>query len=227
MRKTLLTILTSLTIFLTQDSFSQDGRIQIPAEYVRQHLMGNNKLPDNIQGSPYVADSFLPGQVLINDNEPFRALLRYNAYLDEIQMKDDQNKTISLLKRNYIRARIVDDFYVIVDYIDSNGNKKQGYMVKVEEGNASLYRQNKKLFIEAKEATSSYGKDHPAKLVEKITYFLKKKDGLLTEMKFKKKEILKMLGDKDSELKKYILESNLKLKNETEVVQLIKHYNGI
>jgi len=244
MRKILLIIPIFFTVFLTENGFSQQraqpvdgaiiqipiiGRLEVPAEYTRQHLMGNNiVLAKDVQGSPYLTESFLSGQVLIDGREPYRKLLRYNAYLDEIQMKDDQNKTMSLLKREYIRARIAHDFYEIVSYIDSDGNEKKGYMVKVEEGNASLYRQNKKLFIDAKEAPSSYRKDQPAKLVEEMTYFLRKKDGLLTEMKFKKKEVLKMLGDKDSELKKYLSENNnIALKNEVGMAQLIRYYNTL
>ena len=57
-----------------------------------KNLMGNNILPDNIQGSPYLSDEFIPGKVVIKNDKPVMAALRYNAYQDEIQMKDPQNK---------------------------------------------------------------------------------------------------------------------------------------
>ncbi len=204
-----------------------DGRLIIPAEYVRQNLMGNNLLPSNIQGSPFLFDEFIPGKVVIKNDKPFMASLRYNAYQDEIQMKDPQNNTIALLKRDYIKVQIRNDRFHVMSFELADGSAKQGYLISLNEGKVSLFKRYKKIFIEGQEATSSYGSDKPAKLEEEVTYFLKKEDGVARELKLKKKELLNMLSDKESDLKAYISENKLKLKSAEEVVQLLNYYNSI
>ena len=109
----------------------------------------------------------------------------------------------------------------------ADGSQKQGYLIALAEGKASLFKRYKKVFIEGQEATSSYGSDKPAKLEEKVTYFLKTEDGVVRELRLKKKELLNMLSDKEGDLKNYISENKLKLKSTDEVIKLINYYNSI
>ena len=193
-------------------------RLELPRELVRNFQMGNNKLPTDLQGSPYLSEAFVPGLVKVNDNT-YNAVLRYNAYLDEIQMKNEQNQDIALLKRDYITANFGGKDFAIVTLPDN----KQGYVMRLAKGDISLYKRYVKEFVPEQEATSSYGKSKPPRLVDKISYYVKNGDQPIQEIKLRKKDFINTLGEQ--EVKSYLQENKSKLNTETDAIRLITHLN--
>jgi hypothetical protein len=53
------------------------------------------------------------------------------------------------------------------------------------------------------------------------------KDGSMVRIKKDKSNLLDLLQDKSSALKKYMLDQKLNLKNETHLIELVKHYNTL
>ena len=197
-------------------------RVDLPMEYVRNTAVGNNLLPENIVGTPYFSEGFIKGMVHTKEGNPYSAMLRYNGYSDQIELKD-MDKTISLLKRDYISATIGSKKYAIKKY-DENGTVKQGYFVVLNEGGLELLLKEDKEFVEGKEASTSYGNKIPPKFVERTTYYLKNGDMTAVPTKLKKKDILKLLGNKKA-LVDYVNSNGLKLKSEAEVIELLNFAN--
>ena len=197
-------------------------RVDLPTEYVRNTNLGNTILPENVQGSPYFSEGFVSGKVYTEKGEPYAAMLRYNGYNDQIEMKD-MDKTIALLKRDYVWATIGGKKYAINKY-QANNAEKQGYFVVLNEGNIQLLLKQEKEFVEGKEATTSYGSKVPPKFVEKLSYYLKKGDMPAVSIKLKKKELLGLLENK-KELVDFVNSNGMKLKNENEVIQLLNFAN--
>ena len=195
-------------------------RLELPGELVRNFQMGNNKLPTNLVGSPYLDEAFTPGTVKIKD-QTYNALLRYNAYLDEIQTKNEKNEDIALLKRDYITASFGGKDYAIIRFSEN----KQGYVIHLAKGDINLYKRYTKEFVAEKEATSSYSKSQPPKLIDKITYYIKKGDAPVQEIRLKKKDFINALAGED--VKSYLTENKAKLNKENEAIQLVRYLNAL
>jgi len=192
-------------------------RLELPTEMVRNFQMGNNKLPSNVKGSPYLNKTFMPGVATIKD-QSYTAILRYNAYSDEIEMKDEDNKNISLLKRDYITASFDGNNYEIINL----GNKK-GYVIVLEKGHYSLFKRYIKEFIPEKEGATSYNSGKPAQLIDNISYYIKIGDASAKQVKFRKNDLMNLLGEK--EVKSYAKMNKSKLNSESEVINFIKKLN--
>ena len=74
-------------IFMVVSSYSQS--IELPQE-IRTKIIEKNSIPEGVKGSPFFNDEFLIGTVYANNIKPFKAYLRYDAFNDEIQMKENK-----------------------------------------------------------------------------------------------------------------------------------------
>lgn len=217
MKKSLVLLLSLCTSSLFYAQVS-GVRTEFPTEMVRNFQMGNNQLPPNLVGTPFLEETFLPGIAQVKDKK-YNAVLRYNAYADEIEMKDENNDNIALLKRDYITATFGGNDYEIL-----NMGGKQGYVIALEKGEYSLFKRHQKEFVPEKEATSSYGSNKPAQLVDDITYYLKIGDEEATEIKLKKNDLAKILGEK--QVKEFAKMNKSKLNSEKDVIGLLKTLNA-
>lgn len=217
--------LIAATLINSSSLFAQN--IELPTRYVQNTNLGVNNIPENVKGSPYLNEVFSIGTVQIKSNEAYQAPMRYNAFNDEIEMKDG-SQTIALMKRDYIKATINSELFAINSFKE-NGSLKQGYFVELNQGDAQLLHRKKIILKEGREATSSYSNDLPAQFDEQFSYFLKIGEQEALPIKLKAKDILSAFkGDSQyQKLEKYIKENRLKLKEEQEVVQFLNHYNSM
>jgi hypothetical protein len=214
-----------LLILLFTISSINAQNIDLPTEYLQNKTTGGkNSIPDNVIGSPYENENWQIGTVSIND-DVFTREMRYNAFSDEIEMKE-KGEIIVLLKRDYIKAEISNTAYSIEEYISENGDVRQSYFSILNQGKTQLLRKLKKDLIAAQIAASTYQTDKPARFNEEIKYFVKLENKPAVEIKLKEKQILENL-EHNKELKSYIKNNKLKLKNEQEVISLFKHYDSL
>lgn len=206
--------------------FSQ--RIEIPYEFVRNNLNETNIPNVKYQGSPYLNKEFVEGKVTVNNDMTYNREIRYNAYSDFFEFKDEKDEIKSLQKSAIVTVIIEGKFFELYDYL-SNNTSKEGYFEKLNRsGNTILLKQYSKKFIDAVKANSGYQEDKPAKFVLNETYFVKK-DELSPAIKIilKKKNILRVLNDKEVLIKEYISKKKPNFKNEQEVAQLFDYYNSL
>lgn len=212
----------------SQSSILSTGNtVLLPADYLRNNLVGNNNLPTNTVGSQYLNEEFSPSLVTINDTTTYNAMLRYNAYSDEIEMKND-DKITALFKRPYISAKIGDSTYEILDYTTADNQNKTGYFVVIRtNGSHKFYRKDYKIFKPGKQAASTYKKDTAPTFEDRRDYYvLLENNANLRGLKLKKKSITELLG-KESELNSFIKKNKLDLKNESDLVKLFRYYNTL
>lgn len=204
---------------------STGNNIHLPVDYLRNELLGNNNLPDNVVGSQYFIQEFLPGKVVVNDSISYNAMLRYNAYSDEIEMQKD-GKISGLFKRPYLSAIINNDNFTIQNF-QTDAGQKVGYFQTLVTGPVSLYAKKTKLYSPGKKATSTYTKDVPPTFTDEIDYFILNTNELvLQKIKLKTKSIIELLGE-DVKLKKFAKENEIEIKKENDLIKLINYYNGL
>jgi hypothetical protein len=203
---------------------SAQTSLDLPAEYLRNNTTGgvNDNLPANLEGSPYLTDDFRRGMVYMENETPYPAMMRYNAYQDEMQVQGP-NGISTLFLRDNIWAVLNGETFKIASYEKGSGAAK-GYFVELNQGNTRLLKQYKKVFLEAVPASSSYTQDRPPRFEDDITYYLLQESGPAQEVKLRKKDILNLLSSKEAE--SFVKENKLGLKTEQEVLRVLNYLNA-
>ncbi len=197
--------------------------LELPSSYVNTTTSGGlNTLPPNVEGSPYLTENFVQGTVFIEDEKPYPAMMRYNAYQDEIQVRGSQGLS-SLFKRDYVWAVIGPHTFRIEEY-ERKSQTTQGYFIELNRGDLRLLKRITHVFREAEEAASSYSQGKPPRFEEEVSYYLIKEGGPAREVRLRKKDILGFLSSKEAE--SYVKENKFRLKSESEVTKLLMHLNA-
>jgi len=175
----------------------------------------------DIEGSKYRESSFEIAEIYVNEKLYKKYAIIYNAYNDEIEVKSDNNNFV-LSKEEYIS--VVKKTYKYVYY---NHNQNKGYFVVFNKGEIALLLKAKKKIKKAVEPKSGLGSYVPPKFINDYKYFIRNERGTLRTIKLKKKDILKVLGDKKEEVSKFVSSKKLSFKKEKDVIKIIDFYNTL
>lgn len=179
-----------------------------------------------IEGSPYFIEMYTVGETFVNGRN-VRLLMRYNAYADQIEMKDKYQKSFNLLKRKDLEANFGGKTYRILAY-EENGRKKQGYFNPLNEGHVTLFYKPKKVFVQAEKPENGYDDYSPPTYKDVSAHYLQIGSEKVVQITLNKRQLLKYLRNEHfSELKQYVSDNELKLKTEKEVLQLLNYYNSL
>lgn len=176
-----------------------------------------------VQGSPYYDDVYRVGETLVNHRN-VRLLMRYNAYLDQIEMKDKYGKAFNLLKRKDLTATIAGKRYVLLEYKDKN-KKVTGYFLPQNNGATVLYWKPKKVFVQAAKPESGYDEFRMPEYADASAFYLSVDGETPEKIQLSKRSVLRNLKGNRSGIKDFILKNNLKLKSAEDVVKLLDFYN--
>ena len=201
-------LLLSVTLAVATMAWGQTS-LELPSSYINNNTYGGiNNLPPDIEGSPYLTDEFIRGTVFIENEQPYAAMMRYNAYQDEIQVQGSDGIS-SLFKRDYVWAEIGGQSFRIETYKDRSGTSK-GYFVELNRGKVRLLKRIVREFKEGQPAVSSYSQDTPPRFDEQVTYYMVREGSPAEEVRLRKKDILDFLSSE--EVESYIREQKLRLK---------------
>lgn len=201
------------------------GQIQVdlPSAFVQNSLTGKSGLPSNVVGSPYLNENFSYGRVLVEGQDSYRILLRYNAYRDQMEMKNPDESLTALLKKDYIEVQMNNELWVVRGF-DNNGSLGEAYFVRIEEvGEFELLLRKNKVLREGREATSSYTNATPPRFDEDFGFYLKHKDEIAKPVKLKKNSVIEALPEEFRDKAEELIKKNKwKLKDESELGELLK-----
>ncbi len=172
-----------------------------------------------IQGHEYFENENKLASVFVNKQKSRRAFVRYNALNDQIEVTE----VFNVLKRDNIEI-VLDEGYAY-KVLDFEGTKQ--FFVFLKEGKTSLVMKVEKKIKQGREAIGGYQKTTKDKYVEKHSYFILNEEGELLKMRLKEKDILRVLGDRKSEIEKYISSKKLNCKKEKDVVKIVNYYNTL
>jgi hypothetical protein len=201
-------------------------------EYIkRQNKDVNFKDTQSYTGTPYNHPNFLLGNIykegkLLAENIG----VRYNAIADEMEVKETttapEEDARVLTKSSDIYVKILDDIFVFVPY--QGGIEEGGYFEVLQENKqVALYKKQIKAFTPEKKATSSLTKKIPAQFKDKPVYYLVTKNGKFYQMPKSRSKKLKVFGEKEKEMKKYVKAKDLDLNKEKDLLIAVKHYDTL
>ncbi|WP_339655488.1 hypothetical protein [uncultured Maribacter sp.] len=186
--------------------------------------MGMSFFEVPIEGSPYMNEIFKKGKTIINGKHTSNALMRYDAYRDAIEIKNENDIARTLLRRNNIVADIDGTIYMVREYRESS-DIKLGYFNPLNEGYARLLKKPKKIFIQAENPENGYDTFKPAKYQDISMYYMQKGDSPAIETNLSKRKILSFLDDSSEILKQYIKKNELNMRLESDIIELLNYYN--
>lgn len=186
---------------------------------------------DEVKGSPYETESFQPGIVSnknLNDTKSF--YFRYNIFNDIMEMKKSQidEDLLGLIKSLNIYAKIRGKEYHYEIYTkDNKKSTDEGYFILISKGKKiNLYLRKTKTFIDAKPAKDTYRKAEKATFKDFEDYYYQT-GRVLILLPTKKKDLLEQLSDHESEIKKYLKEEKINLKDEDDLIKLMNYYGTL
>ncbi len=186
---------------------------------------------ENIEGSPYEANSFQSTAIYYGDELEGELYYRYNAYNEEIEIKQQNvaHETIrALAKDKKIKIMVDGRPMAFKTFIDKSGKTQNGYLTLVKDGKFKLYQRLHITFKEAKKSENSFTKDVPARFTQFTEYYLESEDGKrIDQLELNTKKLLKLVGESNQDsVKKFIKENNIKLKGENDIQKILDFLNS-
>ncbi|WP_224485522.1 hypothetical protein [Robertkochia aurantiaca] len=179
------------------------------------------------QGSPYLNEEFQVGKILVNGEAKITALLRYNGYNNEIQIKEAEDKFGVIDKSSQYSAIIGNDRFEIRSYINNRDQVRTSYFIVLNEGPVKLLLKPEIKLRRGKEAQTPYERDEAPRFFESFSYYLQQADEPAREIRLKRSQILSSLKGAKGKIEKLVEDQDLSYKEEKDVIKIIEAYNAI
>ncbi|PCE64539.1 hypothetical protein [Sediminicola luteus] len=186
---------------------------------------------NNVQGSPYTNNNFAPGTVFYENENEGNVYFRYNAHNEEVEIKKSPLPTEApraLARDKKLSIMIAGKPMSFKTFIDAKGKTQNGYLTLLTDGSKfDLYKRTKVKFTEAEAAQNSFVAAKPARFAQFTEYYIQKEGvNRIDEIKLKNKAVAKLVdNDKKAEIKAFIKENSLNIKEEADLVKIVEFLN--
>ncbi|MCR9227094.1 MAG: hypothetical protein NXH90_06735 [Flavobacteriaceae bacterium] len=187
---------------------------------------------DDFAGSPYTNDKFVQAPVFYKDEGMGTYYYRYNAYNEEIEIKKTnlpEEKITALTKDKAINVRVQGRPLSFATFIDKKGNTLNGYLTTVLDGETyDLYKRINVKFTEGQKAQNSFVKAVPNRFTHFIEYYYQEKGvNRIDEVPLKTNQVAKLFKEPlKSEVKNYIKDNNLDMKDEADLIKVFEYLDN-
>mgnify|MGYP001362122166 FL=1 len=174
---------------------------------------------------PYLNNEFIEGQILTKDNVILKGRLRYNMYADEMEfiVKDnvywidnqDRIETIKYADHSFIYYLKGEDKFDKGDY----------YEVMVD-GPAKLLLRRRVILLDAVPAKPYQDPKPPRFENQRDAFYLMRFQGEPEKIS-SKKELLKLMSDKQNDIKSFIKKNKISTNKLDDLIQVVSYYNGL
>jgi hypothetical protein len=188
--------------------------------------MAQQASAQKIEGTPYLNEQYVDGEVLYGSANRAQMQLRYNIYQDLMEYQQN-GKPLGLDPSNTIKKVKVGDDVFVVEKIEQDGKTKYGFLNLLDSGKISLLSRKVVKFQQPLKGRALDGGDIPAKFSRRSdTYFYKLNDSTLKKID-NAKDMIKLLPGKQDDLKHFAKREKISPKKEDELVKLVQYYNSL
>lgn len=188
---------------------------------VAQNKMMESVDINTVEGSPYLINEFIKGELVTTDSIQYAGLfLRYNVFNDAIEFRKNDTE-IELNESFPLLYALIDN-----DIIVKAKNEKGYFLVKTTGPLYVLEKMNIK-YVNAKPASGYRAATKPAFKNFKSDYFIQKELGGDVFKIEDESDIIKVIPDKKQEVKDLIKKENLKVSKEGDLVEIVNYYNSL
>ena len=187
---------------------------------------------DKFQGSPYTSNTFAPTILKYNDEVVGNIYYRYNALNEEIEIKKTSSEDEpykALVKDKEVSLLINAKPLSFKTFVTEKNETMNGYLTLLQKGNTyDLYQRTLVKFTEGQPAQNSFVAAVPSRFTKFTEYYFQK-DGVnrIDQIPQKNKKLLKLIdASKREDLKIFLKENNLNIKNEQDLAKVFDYLNS-
>lgn len=187
--------------------------------------------PPEYKGSVYIDDNWHTGRLKLFSGEEIRNYpLKSDLRLNEINIKVGDNiKVISfaaIKEFNWINSIGYEENFVNCSLYSKHSNKLIGFFNILYDGKILLLKKTNLKLLESNYVGPLVAGDKDNEYILENKYYVYKNDKLYS-IKKNKRKILKILNDKNEEIKKFASENNLKFKNDYDLSKIFRYYDNL
>lgn len=187
---------------------------------------------DKFQGSPYTSNTFAPTILKYNDEVVGNIYYRYNALNEEIEIKKTSSEDEpykALVKDKEVSLLINAKPLSFKTFVTEKNETINGYLTLLQKGNTyDLYQRTLVKFTEGQPAQNSFVAAVPSRFTKFTEYYFQK-DGVnrIDQIPQKNKKLLKLIdASKREDLKIFLKENNLNIKNVQDLAKVFDYLNS-
>lgn len=184
----------------------------------------------DVQGSPFLVDTWTKGKVKLSDGEIFEDLdLKYDQVADQLIFKNSVGAAMTFVKQvnefNLLNPGGPDILPMLFrnGYRPVNGNTANTFYQVLSDGETPLLKRSFKKIAENK----PYGSATTIKTFEEAHAYFLVQQGTPVKIRKDKKAVVQALSGYQSELEEFIKSNNLSFKSETDLVMILTYYNSL
>jgi len=197
------------------------------ADEVKYNTSVKNVSFKEIQGSPYLIDSFVVGSIYTHRNEQFQNIpVRYNIFTDNIEYIMGASSVLELKNPETVE-KIEYGNYKLIYLSQSNKNKSgNGFFIVLTEGNATLLSKPG-VTLHKPTQTGGYNDAQPPSFSRNPdTYYIKIGTNQANILR-NKRQLITSFPDYREKLRNYIKLNNTKISDQKSLINLVQYYNSL
>lgn len=181
-----------------------------------------------IVGSPYLEEDFKNGSVFYDDTHLGDYLMRYNVYGEEFEVLSSDDSKNAINKTSEVYITVEDKKYIFKYFLDDD-KSRFGYFEVLTENNEHciLLKKPKKILSESRKAVTSFDVSRPARFVDTEAYYLLFDDKEIVKIRLQNGFISRFFKKKGIEIKSFLKENNLNVKDPEDLKTVINHCNSL
>lgn len=186
---------------------------------------------EGTKGTPYVNEVWYSGEIYMKSkNRAAVEEMNYNCYDNEVAYLDPATKSVRLINRYNV------DFFYFLNATDTmlfvpiepENDGEFLFAQVLYKGGSMVYKRYEKEFVKANyEGGYSADRKYDEFADKSSLYFRKHDDQLYYKAKKSKKQILEAFPDAENEISAYMKAEKLDMKNEADLVKLLKYYDSL
>ncbi len=187
----------------------------------------------NASGSPYLKESFSPCKLYSNNEQLGSFYYRYNAYSDEIELKESLSspQISSLVQNKHFRLIDGSNIYTYNTIVSKKNEHSEGHLNLLEDGeHFSLFRKDFVTFKKGAPAPNSMVKATPDKFTNFTEFYYVEKSSGNEQAYFLDNNLKNFLNSRNKnekvKIKTIIKEQKLNTKKEADLILLFRLLNN-
>ncbi|GGB70135.1 hypothetical protein GCM10007424_07620 [Flavobacterium suaedae] len=212
------TLLAVSTVFVSSFAIAQQTYVNKNGS---MDYMYSKKAPSQpAQGTQYYIEKFTPAKI---DDSKEVALVRYNAYNDEMELKIN-DEIMVLEPKDDMDIKLVNNAaeYKFVKYKKEEGDAAQGYLVVISNNpNVTIYKQER-IYLQPEQHPSVGYQKYKAPKYKELSpiYYIQLNNGPIVYMSDRRKDVYKLIPGKEKEIKRFIKDNRINVSDDEELKEL-------
>jgi len=197
------------------------------SESVKYNAAAKNVDITEIQGSPFLTDSFVIGSIYTTGNGHFQNIpVRYNIYTDNVEYIMGVSSVLEFKNPETVE-KVEFGNYKLIYLLQSNKNKSgNGFFVVLAEGKATLLAKLKVTLLNPS-PPGGYNDAQPPRFSRNPdTYYIKVAKNHPNFIR-NKRQLINSFPDSRDELSNYIKANNTKISDHKSLTELVQFYNSL